>query len=71
MAAKITLTTGETIRVESALNAIVAEIDTALASGSLLSVKGGRGRIVWINPVQIVRVDGGRAAEGGWRASEV
>jgi hypothetical protein len=70
MAAKITLVTGETIRVDYTVDDVVSEVNAALASASLLSMKGERGRVVWINPAQIVRIDGGRAAEGGWRASE-
>jgi hypothetical protein len=67
MTAKITFVTGETIRVDAPVDAVVSDINDALASASLLGVRADRGRVVWVNPMQVVRVDGGHAAESGWR----
>ena len=56
-AAKIRLVTGESIRIERALDEVVADINAALSAGSLVSVPGSRGATVWVNPVQIVQID--------------
>lgn len=57
METKITLVTGETIRIRRETDEAVSEINAALAAGSLLSVMSARGGVVWINPAQIVRVE--------------
>ena len=54
---KITLVTGESIRIGRALDEVVADINAALATDSLVSIPGSRGRTVWVNPAQIVQVE--------------
>jgi uncharacterized protein YlzI (FlbEa/FlbD family) len=57
MATKITLSTGESLKIRRDIDEVVLEIDAALAAGSLISVHGARGGVVWVNSTQIVRVE--------------
>jgi hypothetical protein len=49
MATKIMLVTSGSIQVKREIDEVVSEINAALTEGSLVSVKGARGGVVWIN----------------------
>jgi uncharacterized protein YlzI (FlbEa/FlbD family) len=57
MTTKITLVNGESIVLDLGAREVVAEINMASGTGSLMSTKGRDGREVWVNPTQVMKVE--------------